>query len=119
MSAGAYEGLKRILAPLELELQVAVTACVGAGKQAWILWKSSEWLQLLSLCSCSLRSSVSVGFIVYCLQSKRSPEWTASQWLGQAMAAVQVLQPILDGRRRDGSACVASEDGSLWVEGVR
>jgi hypothetical protein len=81
--------------------------------------KACEWLQLLSLCSCSLRSSVSVGFIVYCLQSKRSPEWTASQWLGQAMAAVQVLQPILDGRRRDGSACVASEDGSLWVEGVR
>lgn len=38
---GAQEGQKRVSDPLELDLQKVVNHHVSAGKQTWVLWKSS------------------------------------------------------------------------------
>ena len=39
---GSRGGLEQVLGPLELELQMVVRLCVGAGHQIQVLWKSSQ-----------------------------------------------------------------------------
>lgn len=39
---GTCRGEKRLLGPLELELQVLLSHHVGAGDQIWVLWKSGQ-----------------------------------------------------------------------------
>lgn len=58
-------GQQRVLDPLELELQMVVSHCVGTGNQAQVLCKNkcsrllSPGLELLSLC---LPGTVTPGF---------------------------------------------------------
>lgn len=53
-AACGYGGLGRVSYPLELELQMLMSYCVGAGSQTWVICQSSKCSQVLSQLSCPL-----------------------------------------------------------------
>lgn len=85
--------------PLKLEWQTVVTHHMGSGNQTWVLWKNSQWSELLShLSSLSLLFWNSVSYCcsgwiwtyyLFTIYSYCSPGWPWTSCLSVSCAGIQ------------------------------